>query len=170
MSLPNLWAPWRLEYIKRQDDVKKNCPFCELPQGEPSEENLILFKNDELFVILNKFPYNPNHLLVVPIAHVSDPSQLSPSTWAALATAIQAAIAVLQAEIQPHGFNVGLNLGAGAGAGLPDHLHWHIVPRWNGDTNFMPILAETKAIPTHNLTVYRQLQKVFADFGARLSK
>lgn len=168
MSVDHLWAPWRLEYIKKQGDKDSGCPFCELPKETPSAENLVLFKNDRLFVIMNKFPYNPGHLLVIPRAHVRQPKDLEPGVWQELSTAIQAAMSIVDEALKPQGFNVGINLGSGAGAGIPDHLHWHIVPRWNGDTNFMPVIAETKAIPTHNATVYRQLEKFFSKFAEQL--
>ena len=168
MSLDHLWAPWRIEYIKQQGDKERGCPFCVLPKEEPSSENLVLFKNERLFVIMNKFPYNPGHLLVIPRAHVREPKNLEKGVWQELSTAIQACLDILTEAFKPQGFNVGINLGSGAGAGIPDHLHWHIVPRWNGDTNFMPVVAETKAIPTHNTTVYRQLEKYFSDFESRL--
>jgi ATP adenylyltransferase len=168
-----LWAPWRLAYIKKATGPRKplepkGCPFCELPRQEPSEETLVLYRDRDLFVIMNKFPYNPSHLLVVPRKHIGDPAKVPPAIWTKLSLAVQGAIRCLERAQKPQGFNVGMNVGATGGAGIPEHLHWHVLPRWNGDTNFMPLIAETKAIPTHNATVYRELKPFFADFEKHL--
>lgn len=163
-----LWAPWRLDYVK--GTRAPGCPFCELPKVDPSEETLVLFKNDTFFVVLNKFPYNPGHLLVIPRRHVSSPVDLSPDEWSELSLALRAVLGILKEEAGPQGFNLGMNLGSVGGAGIPDHLHWHILPRWAGDTNFMPLIAETKALPTHNVTVYRRLKPFFDTFATRLRK
>lgn len=166
-SMSRIWAPWRLAYIR--DKKKKGCPFCALPKGKNSEANLVLWKDPDCFVIMNKFPYNPAHLLVIPRAHVSNPDELDPAVWRRVADAQRACLTILQEAYQPQGFNVGINLGAAAGAGIPSHLHWHIVPRWSGDTNFLPLIGETKALPVHNETVYRRLKPFFADFEKRMA-
>ena len=161
-----LWAPWRLAYIK--DKKKKGCPFCILPKETMSEKNLVLWKNDVFFVVMNRFPYNPAHLLVIPRKHVASPELLSPEDWQQLALGVRACTEVLEGYFKPHGFNVGMNIGQAGGAGIPQHMHWHVLPRWTGDTNFMPLLAETKALPTHNETVYRQLKPLFDTFEKKL--
>jgi ATP adenylyltransferase len=163
-----LWAPWRLEYVKGERPA--GCPFCESPKEEPSEENLVLFKNDVFFVVMNKFPYNPGHLMVIPRRHVTLPTDLSIDEWSELSHGLRAVLDVLNSEPVPHGYNLGMNLGAVGGAGIPGHLHWHVLPRWAGDTNFMPLIAETKALPTHNVTVYRRLKPFFDTFASRLKK
>jgi ATP adenylyltransferase len=175
-QIPKLWAPWRGEWIQSQKDLKKEsptatekCPFCELPKEEASESNLILFKNDQICVIMNKFPYNPGHLMVIPRAHVALPQDLSPALWNEVNQALPLVMQRVQKSYQPQGFNMGMNLGQAGGAGIPGHIHWHILPRWVGDTNFMPLLAETKALPTHNLTIYRQLRPLFEDFAEALT-
>ncbi len=170
MSMQHLWAPWRLEYIKNEDRSKKDtpCPFCELPKDGVNEETLIHYCDNELFVIQNKFPYNPGHLLIIPRAHQESPELLSNELSSKLALAQKRCIEILRKSMNPNGFNMGMNIGSSAGAGIPHHLHWHVLPRWSGDTNFMPLLAETKAIPTHNVTVYRQLHSLFADFSDSL--
>jgi ATP adenylyltransferase len=174
-KIERLWAPWRGEWIQSQRDGKKDneyghaaCPFCELPKHEASEETLVLYRDNDLFVVLNRFPYNPGHVMVIPRAHVALPTELDPATWALLARAAQLCTERIQASISPTGFNLGMNLGAAGGAGIAEHLHWHVLPRWVGDANFMPLLAEAKAINMHNVTTYRQLRPFFDDFGAAL--
>jgi len=167
-GLKMLWAPWRLDYVK---GVRANhCPFCVAPSEEPSEENLVLFKNDKFFVVLNKFPYNPGHLLVIPRRHVGLPTELTSEEWSELSRGLQCVLKVLNQNPSPQGFNLGMNIGSVGGAGIPEHLHWHILPRWAGDTNFMPLLAETKALPVHNVTVYRQLKPFFETFADVLNR
>lgn len=164
----NLWAPWRLEYIhkKKPSDA---CPFCAALKQKPSAKNLVLFKDDEVAVLMNKFPYNPYHLLIIPRRHVADLRDLSPTVAAKLYLCVQKSYEAVGRAVRMDGANIGINLGTAGGAGIPAHLHWHIVPRWNSDTNFMPVLAETKAIPTHNLKVYETLSKVFDGFADKLS-
>lgn len=164
-----LWAPWRLAYIKDDKARKKGCPFCTLPRSAPSEATLVLWRNDDIAVLMNKFPYNPGHLLVVPRRHAGDPTDLEPGVWEATTRAVRACVEILKKDSKPAGFNIGMNLGHAGGAGIPQHLHWHVLPRWDGDTNFMPLLAETKAIPTHNETVYRRLKPLFAGFEKKLA-
>jgi ATP adenylyltransferase len=171
-QMPRLWAPWRGEWIQSQKDPhpqEAKCPFCELPASEPSEENLVLFKNEKIFVVMNKFPYNPGHLMVIPREHVASPQELDPSIWNEINQAIPLTMDCISKGYAPQGYNLGMNLGHSGGAGIPGHIHWHILPRWAGDTNFMPLLAETKALPTHNLTIYRTLEAHFEGFAERLS-
>ncbi len=168
-ALGRLWAPWRLEYI-RNNKADDACPFCELPRLEPSDETLVLYRDEELFVILNKFPYNPAHLLVVPRAHRGRPEEIDPRAWMRLSLALRLTLETLEKAGGAPAFNVGLNLGSVAGGGIPGHLHWHIVPRWPGDSNFMPILAETKTLPTHNRQVWAELRPHFLDFGRKLAE
>ena len=169
-ALGRLWAPWRLEYIKNQGNPSLGCPFCELPLQGVNEETLILFSDDDFFVDMNKFPYNPGHLLVIPRKHTGKPQDLSLDVWQKLNLGLRLSLESLEATMKPQGFNMGMNLNAVGGAGIPEHMHWHIVPRWGGDTNFMPIIAETKTLPAHNLTVYRQLKPAFDDFATRLAQ
>jgi len=169
MGIDRIWAPWRLEYILGAKKPQ-GCPFCELPKEEPSEENLLLYKDDDIFVVLNRFPYNPNHLLVLPRVHLGKPEEIPPAIWAKVSRALPLCLEIVREAVQPQGFNMGMNIGAIGGAGLPDHLHWHIVPRWAGDTNFMPILAETKAVPVHNRSVWQALRPRFLDFGKKLAE
>jgi ATP adenylyltransferase len=118
---------------------------------------------------MNRFPYNPGHLLVLPREHIGDFDKLPNKAWQKISLATKLCIEKLKSNSNPHGFNVGLNLGSASGAGIPSHLHWHILPRWSGDTNFMPLIAETKALPTHNETIYNQLKPLFSHFSKELS-
>lgn len=167
LGTKKIWAPWRLAYVKEKKTG--NCPFCTIPKEKPGANNLLLFQDRDIFIVLNKFPYNPYHLLVIPISHVKDPSQLKPATWTKLSIAIQQSLKILGKHTKAQGYNIGMNLGSAGGAGIPGHLHWHIVPRWNGDTNFMPLIGETKAIPVHNQSVYEELAPLFKGLGRKLS-
>ena len=143
-----LWTPWRMEYIKSASgEDQPECIFCDLPGRDDDEGNLILARSERAFVILNAFPYNAGHLMVAPFRHVGELEDVSEEELAELDTLLKRSIRALKEEYQPHGFNIGMNLGRVAGAGIPDHVHWHVVPRWNGDTNFMPVVGQTKVLP-----------------------
>ncbi|MGH2350640.1 MAG: HIT family protein [Chloroflexota bacterium] len=144
--MERLWTPWRMHYVGGGVG-EPGCFLCAKPAEGRDEENFILHRAELGFVLLNLYPYNSGHLMVAPYAHVGDLASLPPDVGHALFDLTQRAVAALQQEYRPDGFNVGLNLGRSAGAGLPDHLHVHVVPRWHGDTNFMPILAQTKVLP-----------------------
>jgi len=151
-----------MEYIlKEKKAAKSNNPFVELAGEKPSEENLVLYNNSKCMAVLNKFPYNNGHTLVLPTKEISNVEEIEPSLWIELSTLLKTSIEVVKTAMNCHGINVGLNLGSKAGAGIPEHLHWHIVPRWDGDTNFMPVIAETKCLPKHILTTYRELKPFF---------
>jgi ATP adenylyltransferase len=157
-----LWAPWRMEFIDapRRD----GCIFCDFPaeQGEEADRrNLVAHRSTHAFTILNRFPYNSGHVMVVPRAHVARLEDLSPEAWADLNEELRRAMAVLRAVYRPEGFNAGMNLGKVAGAGIADHLHWHVVPRWGGDTNFMPVLADAKVIVEHLGRAWERIRKGF---------
>ena len=163
--MKSLWAPWRMDYIL---DENRNCPlndcvFC-LDEGTSSDKDrLVVFRGDQAFVIMNRFPYNNGHLLVAPYRHVADICDLSDDENNEIAKLICQCRAVLQQEMNPQGLNIGLNLGAAAGAGIAAHLHWHLVPRWQGDTNFMPVLSETRVIPQHLQATYEVLDRAFKE-------
>ena len=148
--MEQLWAPWRLSYVTRPAaapiNADSDCFICRSLGQDQDRENLILMRTDNSCVILNRFPYNNGHLLVAPLVHRARLDELASEETYDLQQVLASMIQRLEATIQPDGFNVGLNLGRVAGAGLPGHLHWHIVPRWAGDTNFMPIIADTKVI------------------------
>jgi ATP adenylyltransferase len=143
-----LWTPWRMEYIKAAGaEDEPGCIFCDLPARDDDEKNLILARSNTAFVILNIFPYNAGHVMVAPFRHVGELEELSAEELADLDALLQRSIRALKEEYAPQGFNIGMNLGLVAGAGIPDHVHWHVVPRWNGDTNFMPVVGQTKVLP-----------------------
>jgi len=151
-----LFAPWRMTVIEGYA-AQKSCVFCELPIQGKKPETLILHKGESTFVIMNKFPYSNGHLLLVPNRHVSKWTDLSPEELAEMMSLSQKAIRVCEKALPCQNFNLGANLGASAGAGIPDHVHLHLVPRWMGDTNFMPIIAETKMISEHLEVTYQKL-------------
>jgi ATP adenylyltransferase len=137
-----------MEYIKAAGaEGEQECIFCELPARDDDEKNLILARSLKAFVILNAFPYNAGHLMVAPFRHVGELEEMTAAELADLDRLLQRSIRALKEEYEPQGFNIGMNLGRVAGAGIPDHVHWHVVPRWNGDTNFMPVVGQTKVLP-----------------------
>ena len=147
--MDRIWSPWRMAYIqtaKEQGD-DDGCIFCDLPAEGDDERTKILVRGEHAFVILNSFPYNPGHLMVALFRHVGDLGAIETDEFAEVDALLTRSIRALEAEMAPHGFNLGMNLGRVAGAGLPGHLHWHVVPRWNGDTNFMPVVGEPRVLP-----------------------
>jgi ATP adenylyltransferase len=143
-----LWAPWRLSYVAaaRPSAHDDPCFICQGLAEQEDRRNLIALRDSLSVVVLNRFPYNNGHLLIAPIAHKGRLDALSRDETIALMHALNRAMQALDRVMHPDGYNVGLNLGRAAGAGLPGHIHWHVVPRWDGDTNFMPVLANTKVI------------------------
>lgn len=142
-----LWAPWRIEFIRGEKG--KDCFLCENEQINPDsqEEALIVYRGKTCFVIVNRYPYNSGHMMVTPYRHIGDIEKLTAEERHELMDLCVDGKKVLHAAMQPDAFNVGFNLGNAAGAGLAEHLHMHIVPRWNGDTNFMPVLTDTRCVP-----------------------
>ncbi|CAN5535680.1 HIT domain-containing protein [soil metagenome] len=147
-GMQRLWTPHRIAYIEQspQEKTASGCVFCDAP-AKSDEEALIVHRGETGYVLLNLFPYNSGHLLVVPYRHVSTYDLASTAETAEIASMTQSAMRALSATSHPHGFNIGMNQGAVAGAGIAEHLHQHVVPRWASDANFMPIIAQTKAIP-----------------------
>ena len=142
-----LWAPWRLEYIQQADE-QPGCVFC-LAAEAADEDGLVVRRGRRAFVLLNKFPYASGHLMVAPFRHVGELGALEPDEAAEIHELASAGLNALRAVYEPEGFNLGWNLGRIAGAGVVDHVHEHVVPRWAGDTNFMPVLADVKVLPEH---------------------
>jgi ATP adenylyltransferase len=142
-----IWAPWRLEYVKdASKDNEEQCIFCAALNAGDDEASLIVHRGERCFVILNKFPYTNGHLMVAPYEHVDSLEELDAETSAELIALAQRGINALQASYSPHGYNVGVNQGRVAGAGVEHHIHMHVVPRWGGDTNFMPVLGDTRVM------------------------
>jgi ATP adenylyltransferase len=151
-----LWAPWRLEYIQSADD-DTGCFLCAAAVGGDDEELLVVHRGERAFVVMNKFPYASGHLLVAPRRHGVEFAELDDDEALELHQLAAAAVGALRDLMHPEGFNVGWNLGRVAGAGVLDHVHLHVVPRWSGDTNFMPVLADLKVLPEHLSETRRKL-------------
>jgi ATP adenylyltransferase len=151
-GLDRLWTPHRMTYISGPDrpgeghEKPAGCPFCLAPERE-AEENLVVHRGERVFVVLNLYPYNPGHLLVCPYRHLADYTELDTGETAELAACTQTAMRVVRRVSNAHGFNIGMNQGGVAGAGIAAHLHQHVVPRWGGDANFMPVIGQTKVLP-----------------------
>ena len=154
-----LWAPWRMEYIESGDRKDDSCIFCTKASEDRDAENYVLYRGASCFVIMNLYPYNNGHLMVAPYQHVPDIEALNSDVLADIMATTQKCLAALREAMSPHGFNMGINQGAVAGAGITDHVHLHIVPRWNGDTNFMPVLADVKVMPQHLAKTYRNIRQ-----------
>lgn len=148
MAKSPLWAPWRMAYIE-SDAPKPHCIFCELPESPDAKAALVLVADDDCVVMMNRFPYNNGHLMVAPRLHTAEIATIESGAFQRLMESLRHAMGIVQQVLSPDGMNVGLNVGIAGGAGIADHLHWHIVPRWTGDTNFMPAIAETKVMPQH---------------------
>ncbi len=146
--MDQLWAPWRLAYVAnpKPPDAGESCFICQGLAAHDDRANLILLRRPLTVVVLNRFPYNNGHLLVAPHAHKGELAELTAAEHLEIMQTTEHMVALLRDVLRPEGFNLGLNLGRVAGAGLPGHLHWHIVPRWNGDTNFMTVLSDTRVI------------------------
>lgn len=151
-----LWAPWRMAYV--QSATASDCILCQKPGEDNDEVNLILYRGLYNFIILNAFPYNPGHLMIAPYRHTADLQDLRDEEAKEHLDIIKKGLELLKEVMEPAGFNIGLNLGRVAGAGIADHLHTHIVPRWGGDTNFMPVLSDTKVVPEALTATYRKLR------------
>jgi len=152
-----MWAPWRIEYIR--SPKHEGCIFCDFPRENRDEERLILYRGEKAFVIMNNYPYNPGHVMVVPYRHVAKWEELTDDELLEIMKLSQLMIRAIKRAMNPDGFNMGVNLGRVAGAGIDTHVHLHIVPRWNGDTNFMPVVADTKVIPQSLADAYKELKK-----------
>ena len=158
--MKTLWAPWRMEYIL-SDQKEQDCIFCPGKDRSRDTERLILYADSLAMVIMNRYPYVNGHLLVAPAKHVPDLDELNPKEMEHLLLMVRRSLRILKKEMSPGGFNVGLNLGRVAGAGVEEHMHFHIVPRWDGDTNYMTVLGEVRVIPQHIEETYRQLLPSF---------
>ncbi len=155
-----LWAPWRAEFVLAEKE--KGCIFCNRLKMKDSIENLIVYRGKTCAVILNKFPYNSGHSMVIPHRHIAHLEELTEEEAAEFFDLTIKTVAVIKEALKPHSLNIGMNLGESSGAGIPEHLHMHIVPRWNGDTNFMPVLGKTKVVSVPLEPVYEALKKGFA--------
>ncbi|OGO19353.1 MAG: HIT family hydrolase [Chloroflexi bacterium RBG_16_50_11] len=154
-----IWAPWRIEYIKAEKPV--GCILCDKPKEDRDKQNYILYRAKKNFIMLNSYPYNPGHLLIAPYRHTGNLEELTAAERNEHYELVSRSIEVLKKVFKPAGFNIGANLGRVAGAGIDDHFHSHIVPRWQGDNNFMPVLGEVKVIPQALADTYQTLAGKF---------
>jgi len=153
----NIWAPWRMGYIL--GDRGEACIFCEKPKENDDEKNLIVARRDRCFALLNLYPYSNGHVMVAPYRHVGKFEDLEPEECAEMTSLAQRLVEALTGAVEAEGFNIGINQGRAAGAGIEEHLHLHVVPRWEGDTNFMPVLSSAKVIPQALEETYRLLRE-----------
>ena len=155
-----LWTPWRMQYVERAAKEEGKCVFCEIPKMD-DEEALILYRGKHNYVVLNAFPYNTGHLMIVPYRHVSDITELEDEELLEMVLLFKKSVRALKEAYKPEGINAGWNLGRAAGAGIPGHLHLHVVPRWCGDANFMTIISGTKVLPEALRDTWKRLRKKF---------
>jgi ATP adenylyltransferase len=155
--MEQLWAPWRMRYIENADSAT-GCIFCVKPGENTDKDNLILWRGERTFIILNAFPYSNGHLMVTPYLHTANLDDLSDEEMLEMMASTRLAVNLLKKAFNPDGFNIGINMGRVAGAGIADHFHIHVVPRWNGDTNFMPVLGDVRVIPESLNVVYDRLK------------
>lgn len=161
--MKTIWAPWRIEYIRSKKPT--GCIFCLDDRGDRDRENLVLLRSPLSFVMLNRYPYSNGHLLVAPRRHMPTLDELTSEEVLDLYKLLNLSCKVLNRAAEPQGFNIGINLGKAAGAGVEEHLHLHVVPRWNGDTNFMSVIGDLRVMPENLMTTYDALLPGFADPG-----
>ena len=162
--MERLWAPWRMEYILNEVDKGRECFLCQAAAAaDEGPDSLVLWRSEGCLAILNRWPYNNGHVLIAPTAHKADLQDLTDAELAEQMAMLKRCQRNLRRAMEPDGFNVGLNLGRTAGAGLEDHVHWHIVPRWRGDANFMPVTAATKVIPQSLRDLWALLRETDGD-------
>jgi ATP adenylyltransferase len=159
--MERLWAPWRMQYIQAIDTPDAGCIFCTKPKQDTDRDNLILWRGKYCFVIMNRFPYSNGHLLIVPYHHTAHIEDIDDGTAVELWKTAAKSTGILSRKFKAEGFNIGLNLGRLAGAGIDQHVHLHVVPRWNGDANFMPVLGDTRVISQGLLEAYDALLPEF---------
>ena len=154
--MQQMWTPWRMAYIRREQ--RPGCIFCDMLETEDDRGQLILHRSESAFLVLNKYPYNNGHLMAVPYRHMDTVEALTPEEMVDMMSLVSLGIRTLRRTSNPEGFNIGINIGKIAGAGVVDHVHIHVVPRWGGDTNFMPVLADVRLIPQDLRETYDELK------------
>jgi ATP adenylyltransferase len=157
--MKHIWAPWRIQYIR--EEKPRGCILCDKPKENKDVQNYILYRGKNNFIMLNSYPYNPGHLMVAPYRHTGNLEDLTAEERSEHFELISRSIRVLKEAFQPGGFNIGANIGKVAGAGIADHFHSHIVPRWQGDTNYVPVLADIRVVPQALADTYKTLQGKF---------
>jgi ATP adenylyltransferase len=169
--MKNLWAPWRMKYLEEESNNQSGeCIFCPRIAADEDEKNLIVYRGPLTVVFMNRYPYNGGHLLVMPKRHLAELEDLDDPELMEIFHTLRLARQALEKTMAPHGYNIGINLGQVAGAGVPGHLHLHIVPRWTGDTNFMPVFGDVKVIPEDLFTTRQKLARAFEQLKPSGSK
>lgn len=169
-GLSRLWAPWRAAYVRGEGTRARGCIFCFGALGAPARRRrLVLYAGSAAVVMLNRYPYNNGHLLIAPRRHLASPEMLTAAERGVLGELMASAVAVLRRALSPSGFNLGANLGRVAGAGIAEHLHWHVVPRWEGDTNFMTVAASSRVLSEHLAASFARLHPLFKALKLPLS-
>lgn len=159
--MEQLWAPWRMQFIQELRDKGSGCVFCELAQKGDDRERLVLHRGKCCFVLMNRFPYNNGHLLIIPYRHLGALSALEAKEHAEMMQLCAASVDIMGRLLEAEGFNCGINLGKSAGAGIVDHVHMHVVPRWCGDSNFLPVIGDTRSMPEYLAATYDRLRPGF---------
>ncbi|MFA4874333.1 MAG: HIT domain-containing protein [bacterium] len=155
--MERLWAPWRMQFIEELRDSSGGCIFCELAAAGDDRKRLVLSRSELCYVLMNRYPYNNGHLMIVPFKHVASLSELSREEHAEMLSLCARSIEIMKQALGAEGFNCGFNIGAAAGAGIKDHIHLHVVPRWCGDANFLPIIGNTRSMPEYLEETYDRL-------------
>ncbi len=159
--MERMWSPWRSEYVSTADDDDEGCFLCSHLESSDDETNGVLWRAERVFVVLNAYPYNAGHVMVAPRRHVGEIAEVGREELHDLIDTSQRAVTLLTEALHPQGFNLGMNLGKIAGAGVPGHVHVHVVPRWGGDTNFMPVVGDTKVLPEMLADTHAKLRPLF---------
>ena len=164
--MKRLFSPWRSAYIQSFQGGRKSkgCLFCRIAKEDNDKENLIVWRGKKCFVVMNRYPYNNGHLMIVPMEHAASIEDLEPVVRQEMMEMLNQSLGLLRSVYHPTAFNFGANIGTAAGAGVADHVHLHVVPRWNGDTNFMSIVGETRVLPEEMTETYRQLRQAWEQF------
>lgn len=164
-----LWAPWRHQYVSTASSTAGECIFCfGKLSARDRKRRLVLYQGRDAAIMLNRYPYNNGHLMIAPVRHIASPELLTRDERGILAELVSASIERLKNVLKPSGFNVGANLGRSAGAGIAEHMHWHVVPRWEGDTNFMPVLTSTRVVSQHLESSFQMLAPLFKALEAQI--
>lgn len=159
--MQHLWAPWRMQFIHDLRERTGGCIFCEIAGPGDDRERLVLHRGERCFVVMNRYPYNNGHCMIIPYRHAGDIASFSEAEYAEMMRLAATSVGILSQRLEAEGFNCGINIGKVAGAGIVDHLHFHVVPRWCGDANFLPILGETRSMPEYLSQTYDRLRPGF---------
>lgn len=168
--MDRVWSPWRMQFIKELSEKKEGCIFCKMKSSADDRDSLILYRGKKVFIVMNRYPYTNGHLLVVPYKHAASLNGLDHDEYGEMLSLASASVDIMTKELFAEGFNCGFNLGKAAGAGIDDHIHLHVVPRWVGDINFLPVLSNTRSIPEYLHESYDKLIKGFKKLDSRGKK